>query len=296
MDYSKELRRRLVELAESYAVKHELAKHCYRSTGSSQTVLFRTYRDGAQDRNGNFSQASYGAILDNPCWRQRLAKRHTQIKALSPKDRNMAQELDSCTSSDALLMNIFCHPSCTQNLALGRLLGFNSMPNSCFGFKAGLPMSDGTTERRSTEIDLALFENSVQTETNRKVFIESKLTERDFTNSPKGTVEAYKDFTAVFDSTALPKKSDGQYDNYQLIRNILTAHRFKGWFYLVHDERRPDLKDKWDIVKKLIHSSDLSDRCGSITWQQIACQLPADLQEFLRDKYGIEGKPIIHEQ
>jgi hypothetical protein len=52
---------------------------------------------------------------------------------------------------------------------------------------------------------------------------EAKLTETDFTQKTPSVVESYVDFETVFDKNILPRTQNGEYENYQLIRNILTA-------------------------------------------------------------------------
>ena len=105
------LRHELSHRAEQYAVKHELP-HCL-SYGRSPTVCFECYGDS---QHGNFLPATYKAILRNPNWRRRLRKVHSQGRKSLPRfDNGIRRELDACTSSDALLMNIFCSPGVFRN-------------------------------------------------------------------------------------------------------------------------------------------------------------------------------------
>lgn len=62
-------------------------------------------------RHGNFLDASYCAILKNAEWKRRLEKIHSRAARSLPRNERAWRELDSCMSSDALLMNVFCHPS-----------------------------------------------------------------------------------------------------------------------------------------------------------------------------------------
>jgi len=101
-------------------------------------------------------------------------------------------------------------------------------------------------------------------------------------------VERYDGLGTVFDTACLPQ-SNGRYQHYQLIRNVLAAYDGHGSFVLLHDGRRPDLAEALKDVRKAIRDSKLRARCSSLTWQQIAATLPPDVQEFLSLKYGIAG-------
>jgi hypothetical protein len=82
-------------------------------------------------------------------------------------------ELDSCTSSDALLMNIFCHPSVSRDDRVRALLGAEPGLSPCFGYKARVPLANGRFDR--TEVNLRVGD----------LLIEAKLTESDFQSAPK---------------------------------------------------------------------------------------------------------------
>src|SRR3970040_1757077 len=72
----------------------------YTSEGHPPTVLFEPTPDGTA--HGNFHPLSWQAIKQNPLWSQRLAKPHSQRRALRAGKRASAKELDSSNSSDAL--------------------------------------------------------------------------------------------------------------------------------------------------------------------------------------------------
>ena len=76
------------------------------------------YLPDKRERHGDSrNPASYKRILNNPRGVRRLVKTHTTAhRILVSHDRNR-RELDSCNSSDALLMNIFCHPHSSQDAA-----------------------------------------------------------------------------------------------------------------------------------------------------------------------------------
>lgn len=264
------LRRELSHRAEQYAVKHELP-HCL-SYGRSPTVCFESYRDS---RHGNFLPATYRAILKNPNWRRRLQKVHSQGRKSLPRYENgIRRELDACTSSDALLMNIFCYPGVFRDENVSSILGLkpNAIPN--FGFRARVPFTNGQFDR--TEVDLRLGD----------LMIEAKLTESDFQRASKASVRAYRDVSEVFDAANLPQ-TESDFLSYQLIRNVLAAHASGCEFCVLTDARRPELIEDWYAVMKCVRPVDLRIRCKVLTWQELAKALPPRLQKFLSEKYGI---------
>lgn len=278
--YASALRRELIEKAATYVAKHNLEAHTYRSLGQPPVILYRTFKRDGSFFHGNFLTASYQAILLNDEWCRRLQKPHPGKRFLQEKDRPTAKELDSCCSSDALLMNIFCHPETAENTNLAHLFEFEKLPLSEFGWKPQLPMVGGGREPRSTEIDMRFVEP------NRTIICESKLTEADFTRRSVAHVYAYEHFHTVFDELRLPRNSDG-FLHYQLIRNILAAHNHSGKFCLLYDKRRPDLEMALAEVKNAIKLPSLVPRCCAITWQTVAKVLSEDLRIFLGEKYGI---------
>src|SRR4051812_21751873 len=104
--YSSSLRLRLSELAKIHAAA--TASPFCESIGETPTVCFEPYPEGK--RHGNFFDASYAEILKIPAWAARLKKVHTHAgRSLPRREEGKRAELDSCNSSDALLMNIFCY-------------------------------------------------------------------------------------------------------------------------------------------------------------------------------------------
>lgn len=77
------------------------------------------------------------------------------------------------------------------------------------------------------------------------------------------------------------------YASYQLIRNVLAAYATNSSFCVIHDERRPDLREAWFQVMAAVKSAEMRVRLKVLTWQELAAYLPTDLQEFLDLKYGI---------
>ena len=264
------LRRELSHRAEQYAVKHELP-HCL-SYGRSPTVCFEAYGDS---QHGNFLPATYKAILRNPNWRLRLQKVHSQGRKSLPRYENgIRRELDACTSSDALLVNIFCYPNFFRDGRVSTILGLKPRATSNFGFMARVPLANGKFDR--TEVDLRLGD----------LLIEAKLTESDFQCAPKASVLAYRDFNEVFDADDLPQ-TDSDFLCYQLLRNVLAAHALGCEFCVLTDARRPELIEDWYAVMKCVRPVDLRTSCKVLTWQELTKVLPSRLQEFLGERYGI---------
>ena len=233
-------------------------------------------------RHGNFHDESYAAIINQPAWASRLQKAHSgKSRCFLESDAGYAREMDSCTSSDALGMNIFCHPSITANKALAQQFGFDVLPTPDFGIKAKLPLASGGFEPTSTEIDLR-FQSSAHT-----VLAECKLTEGDFTSRSRAHVERYAAFTETFNVKRLPQK-DGQFLHYQLIRNVLAMRYHNASFFLICDQRRPDLQEAFVEVVTAIADPKHRQRCAIITWQQITATQPMYLQPFFAAKYGIK--------
>ena len=324
-----ELRERNLEFAKKYRLPHQF------SYGGAPIVCYEP--NGF--RHGNFLPETYEAILENPAWARRLRKAHTAKGHHLPRnDRNFWAELDSCTSSDALLMNVFCHPGTFEDGRVLSMLGVesnieertrgahgqgtsggtthgqstsggaaefvspprqrwersvaqrfsagdagSSPPESRrddtlatpeFGFKPRVPLLDGHFDR--TEVDMRLG----------NVLIEAKLTEPDFQSREREFVNAYRDFADVFHRRDLPQTREC-YLGYQLIRNVLAAHALDCSFCVLHDARRPDLREQWYEVMKCVKSHALRTRCKVLTWQELAAALPEELQAFLEEKYGI---------
>jgi hypothetical protein len=56
---------------------------------------------------------------------------------------------------------------------------------------------------------------------------------------------------------------------------------------VIHDERRPDLREAWFKVMAAVKSAEMRVRCKVLTWQEVAALVPEPLQNFLDLKYGI---------
>ncbi len=67
------------------------------------------------------------------------------------------------------------------------------------------------------------------------------------------------------------------YGGYQLIRNVLAAHAEGCSFCVLHDARRPDLREAWFRIMAAVKSADLSRPRKVLTWQELVALFPADL-------------------
>jgi hypothetical protein len=268
-DWSTVLRAELTKRAEIYMT--DIGAPGYLSLGPTPTRLFEAYDDGR--RHGNFIDASYQAICGEPAWNARRQKAHSQGQALPTEKRSSARELDSCNSSDALLMNCFCYPGVAER-AIGALLPSVSYTSPQFGVPGDVALVAG--EGDATEVDMRIG----------PAIVEAKLTEHDFTSRPKSHVERYAGFSDVFEVGALPQSSD-KYNGYQLIRNVLAANQHSWAFYVICDARRPDLLREWWAVNSAIRDVKLRTRCGFLLWQEVARACPAPLAGFLAKKYGL---------
>lgn len=240
------------------------------SFGPSASILFQE-SDGA---HGNFAPAAWRRIQANPAWKQRLAKVYTASRFLPRAQDRKRRELDCASSSDALLMNIFCSPGVLQRPALCGLLGIEPGLRPEFGFRPRVPLIGGRTDR--TEIDMRLGD----------LLVEAKLTEGDFQRAPLRLLAGYHDVDEVFDRAQLPVVN-GSIHSWQLVRGVLAAHAIAGSFVVFCDGRRSDLRERWFQIMTAVRNSSLRTRLGLVTWQEISGALPKHLQRFLEQKYGI---------
>lgn len=268
------------------------------------------------ERHGNFFDPAYAAMLARADWMRRFDKIHAQAARTLPKAEHRWRELDSSMSSDALLMNIFCTPGVMESAALRGALGVECGADPIFGWKARVPLKNGRFDR--TEVDMRvgallveakLTENDFQTriapivEAYRdfdEVFDRDRLPRVEIVEArPKRASEFPENYSQEFESVIAAPDSfsivdivvrapgEAGYAGYQLIRNVLAAHATQSSFCVMHDERRPDLREEWFRVMTAVRSAELRTRLKVITWQEVAAYLPDALQEFLDLKYGI---------
>jgi hypothetical protein len=272
-------------------------------------------------RHGNFFDASYAAIAARAEWMRRFDKIHAQGRAL-PKAERRWRELDSSMSSDALMMNIFCMPGVADSAVVRSALGVDGDATPLFGWKARVPLASGRFDR--TEVDMRwdgllveakLTESDFQTRAAHiveayrdfdAVFERELLPRVELRTARRRTAQEFaEEYTQEWEEAAQDdslarefqegivarareaEPAETAYAGYQLIRNVLAAYAEKCSFCVVHDERRPDLREAWFEVMAAVKPAEMRVRCKVMTWQELAALAPQELQEFLDLKYGI---------
>ena len=261
----RELSARNQQLAIVRGAVHEL------TPGETPSVIFS---ETETRLHGNFHSASYRNICANPEWARRLTKVHNGSRRAVRSGSWRWRELDCANSSDALLMNIFCYRRAVRNSVLSSLLGISPGLVPVFGFRPGIPLRSGRTDR--TEIDMKLGD----------LLVEAKLTETGFQTASAAMIERYRDIDEVFDTHDLPH-SAAVFTSYQLIRGVMAARTTGGSFCVLCDARRPDLIEYWYSVMRSVKICELRCRLQLLTWQEVAATLEKSLQRFLATKYGI---------
>jgi hypothetical protein len=296
-----------------YAAECPIGEHLYGGTTPEMV------------RHGNFFDVAYAAIAARPEWMRRFDKIHAQGRALPKAESGRKwRELDSSMSSDALLMNVFCAPGVAGEPTVRQTLGVEGDGLPIFGWKARVPQASGRFDR--TEVDMRwgsllveakLTEGDFQTRSAAvvegyrdfdAVFDRELLPRVELrTARRRVAVEFAEEFTQEWESEAEndevarefqagivarareAQSAEAGYAGYQLIRNVLAAYAEGCSFCVLHDERRPDLREAWFEVMAAVKSAEMRVRCKVMTWQELAELLPAELQEFLDLKYGIVG-------
>ncbi len=264
------LRRELNARAALYAREHGLLHDT--TTGREPSVIFGEDQAG---RHGNFFPASYRAIQADANWRARLGKAHTASRRAAPRADWRWRELDCAASSDALLMNIFCHPRLYSDGGVASLLGLERGSRPCFGVYPRLLRERGGVD--TTEIDMELD----------GLLVEAKLTEGDFQTARPALLDRFVGWREVLDEDALPRTAARDFESYQLLRGVLAAQASGRRFCVLLDERRGDLIARWHAVLRAVPRAELRCRLVLLTWQELAAALPPSLARLLHEKYGI---------
>lgn len=269
--HAAQLRSEITEHAVQFARQNGIAFR--RSHYDFGSLVFSPSSDWT--RHGNFHPASYRAIVRRRIWHKRLGKVLTVPERLTQiEDDRRLCELDSCCSSDALLMNIFCHPGVRSSASVLGMLGVHQTAIPIFGWRARVPLGEEKFDR--TEVDMKFG----------SLLVEAKLTESSFESCSIESMRRYPDFADIFRLAELPR-SRREYQCYQLLRNVLAANAHNASFCLVTDARRTDLTEAWFRVVAAIRPLDLRMRCKLLTWQELQPALPRSLRDFLEQKYGI---------
>ncbi len=255
---------------------HRAALYEHETTWSeTPSVVYTPCDDGT---HGNFFPAAYKRILANAAWKERLGKSYTASARVPHAESRHRHELDCAASSDALLMNIFCHPQTVRSPRLARLLGTTGRPPD-FGVRARVPLLSEHDDR--TEFDMRLDTND------GPLYVEAKLSESDFQTARPELLNRYSGFDEIFDVDQLPR-SRMLFRSYQLLRCILAAQHLGGGFAVFLDSRRNDLMEDVFLVYRAVRPLHLRNRLRIVTWQELACCVSRNLQAFLATKYGIE--------
>jgi hypothetical protein len=316
--YAARLRTELAERARLHARRYAHVE----SYGSDPIIVFAP----EASCHGNFYAPAYEAIHAKPSWFRRFDKIHSQCRSLPRSQVDPSRkwrELDSSMSSDALLMNVFCTPGLAESSSLRSMIGISDDPDPEFGWKARVPLRTGRVDR--TEVDMRWGDLLVEAKLTESDFQyrEARIVEayRDLdevfdrellpkvqlrTRRRRAAIELAEEFTQEWEQPVegadeiarafhaqLELQTDAEqpwepgYAGYQLIRNVLAAHATETSFCVIHDERRPDLREAWFTVMSAVRTAALRTRCKVLTWQELTPLLPDGLQEFLDWKYGI---------
>ena len=242
--------------------------------GAVPCVIHAEQDDGS---HGNFLDASWQRIQARPAWRRRLEKAYTAEHRVARSHDRRRGELEAATSSDALLMNVFCYPGLLRRPPVQRLLATEPRLVPAFGVRAQVPLSNGTVDR--TEVDLRLGD----------LLLEAKLTETSFQTARPSLLLRYRDLDACFSVEDLPRTVAGDFQSYQLVRGVLAAYALDCRFAVILDCRRSDLLERWFEILRAVRSSSLRSRLQLLSWQELAMASSTAVRRFLLDKYGIEA-------
>ncbi len=271
------LRRELAERGLAHGERHG----CEVGFGRTPAVLYAPDEAGG---HGNFVAASFRRILADAGWARRLGKSYTGGEYLPRRGDRWRGELECATSSDALLMNIFCYPGVLRRGAVCAQMDVEPGLRPEFGVRAALPMRGGEIDR--TEMDMRLGSGP------GSALVEAKLTESGFGTASRQRVLRYEGVEDVFDTALLPRAGTG-FGGYQIVRGILAARRSEGRYVALLDGRREDLKELCLRVLMAVRCAEDRGRLRLCTWQELAGCLPPVLRKFLAEKYGIEAAAAV---
>lgn len=225
--------------------------------------------------HGNFLAPSLRRILADRRWAARLQKAYTGAQFLPRAGDRRRGELECATSSDALLMNLFCYPGVLRRPATCAVLGVEAGQRPSFGVRVALPMRRQEIDR--TELDMRLGD----------LLLEAKLTETGFGQASRDRLLRYVQLEEVFATEELPQQGGGRFLGYQIIRGVLAAQRHGARYAVLLDARRRDLQEICFRVLCAVRSAEARSRFRLLTWQEMAQTLPPVLRRFLVERYGI---------
>ncbi len=260
------------EISARHRLREEPADGREVSFGRSGSVLYQSDGNG---EHGNFLASSYRRIVRDPEWARRLEKAYTGDRWMPRAQDRRRAELDCASSSDALLMNVFCYPGVLRRRTLCACLGVEPGVRPAFGIRPSLPMRRGEVDR--TELDMVLGD----------VLVEAKLTEGGFGKASHDRLLRYCGVEEIFSVADLPHTGRG-YEGYQIVRGLLAAERNGGRYLVLLDGRRADLAEICFRVVAAAHTATSRSRFQLRTWQEIAACVPPVVRGFLAERFGIE--------
>jgi len=272
--------RRRYEIATAGGLRREVnARNAARGAAFEHELTFGAepaviYCEDAVGSHGNFLAASYRRICADEAWRKRLEKSYTASARVPRAGDRWRGELECASSSDALLMNLFCYPRVLCRQQVCSLLGVEAGLRPEFGVRARIAMRRGEVDR--TELDMRVG----------SLMVEAKLTEGGFGTASRERLMRYAAVNEVFDVEELPWAGD-VVQGYQLIRGVLAAEGEGARFLVLCDGRRADMGEMWFRVLRAVSSYEVRSRMALLSWQELAGAMPAVVQEFLAEKYGI---------
>jgi len=255
------------------------ARNAVRGVGFVHEVSFGDvpsviYSEDEAGVHGNFLAASYRRIVADEAWRKRLGKSYTASARVPRAGDRWRGELECASSSDALLMNLFCYPRVLCRPQVCSLLGVEAGLRPEFGVRAGIAMRRAEVDR--TELDMRLG----------SLMVEAKLTEGGFGTASRERLMRYEAVAEVFDVEELPWVGD-VVRGYQLVRGVLAAEAAGARFLVLCDGRREDMAEMWFRVLRAVRSYELRSRMALLSWQELAGAMPGVVREFLEEKYGV---------
>jgi len=230
---------------------------------------------------GNFQQNSLEVILADASYKGRLKKVHSRRSGFPSPHNKTACELDSCNSSDALLMNIFCYPKIRDRINIGIDVQNLTIQGEDihFGIPIRLFKRNNQSEISPTEIDMVIGDT----------IVEAKLSETDFQPLNKTLFDSYESFFNLVEERMIIDQSNQFLPIYQLLRNATIRRMLNCKMVVIIDDRKANLKKYYRSFVGALKQREDRDKIFMVTWQDLVKTIEiADLKSFLKIKYGIE--------
>jgi hypothetical protein len=263
------------------------------SYGSAPVIVF----EPEYGLHGNFFDPAYTAIAANPDWMRRFDKVHAQAARSLPKPQldpspalaraRLLHELRRPADE-----HVFCTPGVADSPAVRDALGVDAEAAPIFGWKARVPLANGRFDR--TEVDMRFGSLLVEAKLTEAGFqrapppsskliaistlsstaIASRVSRsphragcgpanflRTIRRNSKASLPIpHSSFWSPSIDTIFRPPGEPGYAGYQLIRSVLAAFAAECSFCVIHDERRPDLREQWFEVMAAVKSAALRVR------------------------------------